>query len=266
MEDLTGKVAFITGGASGIGLGMAGAFAERGMKIVLADIEQGALERATEELRSGGAEASGVVCDVADYTSMQAAADHTFDAFGKVHVVCNNAGVSPVGALDECSSEDWEWILGVNLMGVIHGIRAFVPRIKQQGEGGHVVNTSSIAGMVALPTLGMYTATKYAVVGISETLMGELLPFEIGVSVLCPSFVRTQLADGRRNRPDRLGPGDDAPEFMVQALNAGMDPLEVGRMVVRAIEENQLYVFTHADSKLGFQIRADMILKAFPTE
>jgi NAD(P)-dependent dehydrogenase (short-subunit alcohol dehydrogenase family) len=266
MEDLTGKVAFITGGASGIGLGMAGAFAERGMKIVLADIEQEALERASEELRSGGAEVSGVVCDVSDYASVEAAADHAIGAFGKVHVLCNNAGVSPVGALDECTAEDWEWILGVNLMGVIHGIRAFVPRMKAQGEGGHVVNTSSIAGMVALPTLGMYTATKYAVVGISETLMGELLPFEMGVSVLCPSFVRTQLADGGRNRPEHLGAGGAAPEFMVQALNEGMDPLEVGRTVVRAIEANQLYVFTHADSKLGFQIRADMILNSFPTE
>jgi NAD(P)-dependent dehydrogenase (short-subunit alcohol dehydrogenase family) len=266
MEEFSGKVAFITGGASGIGLGMARAFAERGMKLVLADIEQGALESAADELRAAGAEVSAVVCDVSDYASVEAAADQAYDAFGKVHVVCNNAGVSPVGALDECSAEDWEWIIGVNLMGVVHGIRALVPRMKAQGEGGHVVNTSSIAGMVALPTLGMYTATKYAVVGISETLKGELLPFDIGVSVLCPAFVRTQLAGGARNRPDRLGAGGEAPEFMVQALEAGMDPLDVGRMVVGAIEKNELYIFTHADSKLGFQIRADMILQAFPTE
>lgn len=266
MEEFTGKVAFVTGGASGIGLGMARAFAERGMKLVLADIEQGALDSASEELRASGAEVSTVHCDVADYASMEAAANHAFDAFGKVHVLCNNAGVSPVGSLDECSAEDWEWIIGVNLMGVVHGIRAFVPRMKSQAEGGHVVNTSSIAGMVALPTLGMYTATKYAVVGISEVLKGELLPFDIGVSVLCPAFVRTNLAGGVRNRPERLGEGDEAPEFMVQALAAGMDPLEVGRTVAGAIEKNELYVFTHADSKLGFQIRADMILQAFPSE
>jgi NAD(P)-dependent dehydrogenase (short-subunit alcohol dehydrogenase family) len=266
MNELSGKVAFITGGASGIGLGMAQTFAKNGMKVVLADIEEPALEKAVQALREDGAEASGVACDVSSAASVVAAADHAEEAFGKIHVLCNNAGVSPTGSLDECSEADWEWALGVNLMGVVHGIRTIVPRIKEHGEGGHVVNTSSIAGMVALPTLGIYTATKYAVVGISETLAGELAPFGIGVSVVCPAFVKTRLAEGGRNRPAALGEAGEMPEFVTQMIEGGMDPPEVGERVMRAIQENQLYVFTHADSKAGVELRMQTILDAFPTE
>jgi NAD(P)-dependent dehydrogenase (short-subunit alcohol dehydrogenase family) len=178
-------------------------------------------------------------------------------------VVCNNAGVSPTGALDETRAEDWAWTIGVNLMGVVHGIQEWVPRIKAHGEGGHVVNTASIAGLVALPTLGIYTATKYAVVGISETLHGELAPFQIGVSVLCPAFVRTKLADSGRNRPVGAGPMGAFPEFVAQAIEGGMDPIEVGRFVVRGIEENRLYLMTHPETKAGFELRAGTIAQAF---
>jgi len=266
MQEFAGKTAFITGGASGIGLGMATRLAERGMKLVIADIEKHATDQAVDGLKASGAEAAGVVCDVSNAASVEAAAEQAIATFGNIHVLCNNAGVSPTGALDECSLEDWQWAMGVNLMGVVHGIRSLVPHMKAHGEGGHVVNTASIAGMVALPTLGIYTATKYAVVGISETLKSEVLPFGIGVSVLCPAFVRTRLADSHRNRPSELGAGADSPEFMVEALKAGMDPLEVGAAVVNAIERDELYIFTHADSKTGIQIRADMILAAFPAD
>jgi NAD(P)-dependent dehydrogenase (short-subunit alcohol dehydrogenase family) len=266
VEELSGKVAFITGGASGIGLGMAQCFGERGMKLVLADVEKSALERAVGDLVSAGIEVTGVVCDVADPNAVTAAADRAEEAYGRVHVLCNNAGVSPTCPLDESTPEDWRWVVGVNLMGVVHGIQTLVPRMKAHGEGGHVVNTASIAGLVALPTLGIYTATKYAVVGISETLRAELAPFGIGVSVLCPSFVRTRLADCGRNRPSELGdPGDPSP-FIVEALKGGMDPRDVGAAVVAAIERDDPYVLTHADSKLGFQMRAEAILAAFPDE
>ena len=266
MKEFSGKVAFITGGASGIGFGMAQRFGERGMKLVLADVEKPALEKAVAELAAAGAEVTGVVCDVSDPDSVTAAADRAEEAYGRVHVLCNNAGVSPTCSLDESTVEDWRWVLGVNLMGVVHGIQSLVPRMKAHGEGGHVVNTASIAGLVALPTLGIYTATKYAVVGISETLRSELAPFGIGVSVLCPAFVNTRLADSERNRPAELGDPGDPSAFITEALKSGMDPLDVGAAVVAAIERDELYVFTHADSKLGFQIRADTILAAFPDQ
>jgi NAD(P)-dependent dehydrogenase (short-subunit alcohol dehydrogenase family) len=230
---------------------------------VLADIEEKVLSEAVEALRAEGAEVTGVPCDVSDRAAVERAAEAAEAAYGNVHVVCNNAGVSPTGALEDTSAGDWQWALGVNLMGVVHGIQAFVPRIKAHGKGGHVINTSSIAGLVALPTLGIYTATKYAVVGISETLKGELAPFGIGVSVLCPSFVKTRLADSGRNRPASLGEGDGMPEFVVQAIDTGMDPVAVGAQVVEAIVADQLYIFTHPDAKAGFEFRAQTILDAF---
>jgi NAD(P)-dependent dehydrogenase (short-subunit alcohol dehydrogenase family) len=263
VQELADRVAFVTGGASGIGLGMARAFAERRMKLVLADVEEKALGAAVEALAKEGAEVTGVTCDVSDRASVASAAEAAEAAYGKVHVVCNNAGVSPTGLLEETSADDWSWTLGVNLMGVVHGIQELVPRIKAHGEGGHVVNTSSIAGLVALPTLGIYTATKYAVVGISETLHGELAPFGIGVSVLCPAFVRTRLADSGRNRPAGMAEIGEMPEFVAQAIDTGMDPLDVGRFVVQGIEQERLYLLTHPESKAGFEHRSNTILEAF---
>jgi len=264
MDNLDGKVAFITGGASGIGLGMAKAFAARGMKLVLADIEQSALDAAVSHFESEGVPVTGVLCDVSKKESVDAAAGHAIATFEKIHVLCNNAGVSPTGSLEETTAGDWEWGIGVNLMGVVHGIQSIVPRIRAHGEGGHVVNTASIAGLVALPTLGVYTATKAAVVGISETLHGELAPVGIGVSVLCPAFVKTNLANSDRNKPQDVGPVGGFPEFVAQALETGMDPLDVGECVCAAIESGSLYVFTHPESKMGFEVRAGMILQAFP--
>lgn len=264
MEDLKDKVAFVTGGASGIGLAMARCFAGEGAKIVLADIEVGALEKAEEELRAAGAEVKGVGCDVADPQSVAAAAEQALEAFGKVHVLCNNAGVAPSGAIDETTPEDWKWCLGVNLMGVVHGIQSLVPQMKAHGEGGHVVNTSSVAGLMALPTLGIYTAAKYAVVGISETLRGELAPFNIGVSVLCPSFVKTRLNESHRNRPADLGPGpEEADAFMTQMLSTATEPSVIAERVLRGMRRGDFYILPHPEVKAGFQVRADEILAAF---
>jgi NAD(P)-dependent dehydrogenase (short-subunit alcohol dehydrogenase family) len=262
MDDFSGKVAFVTGGASGIGYALAQSFAAEGAKVVLADIEAGALEKAEAELRDGGAEVVGAHCDVSDPASVEAAAAKAIDAFGKIHVLCNNAGVAPAGEMDQTTPDDWKWCLGVNLMGVVHGCQSIVPRIKAHGEGGHVVNTASIAGLMALPTLGIYTATKYAVVGISETLRGELAPFDIGVSVLCPSFVKTQLHTSARNRPAELGAGEpDA--FMTQMLANATEPREISDRVVRSIKRGDLYIFPHPDAKGGFEARANEILAAF---
>ena len=264
MDDLSAKVAFVTGGASGIGLAMATAFARQGAKIVLADIEAAALKKAESGLVASGAEVVGVHCDVSDHASVVAAADLAIETFGKVHILCNNAGVAPSGELDATTVEDWKWCLGVNLMGVVHGIQVLVPRIKEHGEGGHVVNTSSIAGLMALPTLGIYTAAKYAVVGISETLRGELAPAGIGVSVLCPSFVKTRLHEGHRNRPAELGSGPEEPDaFMSQMLAVATEPDVIAERVVRGIQRGDFYILPHKDVRAGFEARANEILAAF---
>jgi NAD(P)-dependent dehydrogenase (short-subunit alcohol dehydrogenase family) len=267
VDDLAGKVVFVTGGASGIGLAMAEAFAKEGAKIVLADIEVEALKKAEGDLLASGAEVIGVPCDVSDHASVSTAADRAIEAFGKVHVLCNNAGVAPAGAIDETTPDDWKWCLGVNLMGVVHGIQVLVPRIKEHGEGGHVVNTASIAGLIALPTLGIYTATKYAVVGISETLRAELAPAGIGVSVICPSFVKTRLHEGHRNRPPELGSSPEEPnDFMTQMLAVATEPQVIAERVIRGIMRGDFYILPHADVKAGFEARANEILAAFDLE
>jgi len=201
MKDLQGKVAVITGGASGIGRAVADRAAAEGMKIVLADIEEGPLKAAEDELTSNGVEAVGVVTDVADAASVRTLRDRALDRFGAVHLVHNNAGIGLGGPIWEVSEEDWRWILGVNLWGVIHGVATFTPLLIEQGEG-HIVNTASVAGLIATPFLGPYNATKQAVVAISETLFKDLqaVGAPVGVSVLCPGFVRTRNGTDRRGR------------------------------------------------------------------
>src|ERR1700722_16188374 len=210
MEDLGGKVAVITGGASGIGRAVAERAAAEGMQLVLGDIEEGPLQQAVDDLTGAGAEAIGVRTDVADRASVEALRDRALDRFGTVHLVHNNAGVGLGGPIWEVSEEDWRWILGVNLLGVAHGIATFVPLLSEQGEG-HVVNTASIAGLATAPFLGPYNATKQAVVAISETLHKDLQASGVsgvGVSVLCPGFVQTRIGESDRNRPS-WAPGRD---------------------------------------------------------
>src|SRR5215467_6064971 len=196
MREFVGKAAFVTGGASGIGLALGRALAEAGCKVMLADIEKAALDAAVASLSGSGPEIGGVVCDVADAASVDAAAETTFSAFGKVHILCNNAGVGALGGIEHIALDDWRWVLDVNLIGVVNGVRTFLPQMRTNGEGGHIVNTASMAGMVNSRQAGgqgfaPYPATKYAVVGMSEGLAMEVKPLGIGVSILCPGVVRT---------------------------------------------------------------------------
>jgi NAD(P)-dependent dehydrogenase (short-subunit alcohol dehydrogenase family) len=254
MRELSGRTAFITGGASGIGLALGYAFAKAGMKVMLADVETGALEQAVSGLREVTPDARGVHCDVADADSVARAAQATYDAFGHVHVVCNNAGVAAGGGIDQISLDSWRWVIDVNLMGVVHGIRSFLPHIRAHGEGGHIVNTASMAGMNGGLGLSPYTASKFAVVGMSEGLSVQLKPHGIGVSVLCPSFVRTRIGDSGRNRPARysrpvpLDPANPAAVMVAEIakrLEAGLDAADVAARVLAAIRDDDLYVFTH---------------------
>jgi NAD(P)-dependent dehydrogenase (short-subunit alcohol dehydrogenase family) len=243
MRDVKGKTAFVTGGASGIGLAMAQTFTAVGMMVMLADIEEDALNTALISLGGADAEVRGVVCDVADRAAVQRAAGETVAAFGKVHIVCNNAGVGAGGEMEVISPGDWEWVIGVNLMGVIYGMT--------HGEGGHIVNTASFAAITSPAGIGPYNATKAAVVSLSETLAAELAGTAIGVSVLLPGFVRTRAAESARNRAARYGKRTvEAPAGATShaaMVSAGIDPQEVARRVMTAIHDNDLYVFTQPE-------------------
>jgi NAD(P)-dependent dehydrogenase (short-subunit alcohol dehydrogenase family) len=264
VRELKGKTAFVTGGASGIGLAMAKAFAGEGMNVMLADVEQGALDQALKDLKQHGNHVRGVACDVADPNSVERAAQATFMAFGKVHIVCNNAGVAAAGGIDQISVDNWRWVVDVNLMGVVYGIRSFLPHIRAHGEGGHIVNTASMAGMINNMGFSPYAATKFAVVAMSEGLRMQLAPFGIGVSVLCPDFVRTRIGESGRNRPERYGPVqplDPASPAaamvaeIVRQIATGLDPADVAVRVLNAIRNDELYIFTHPNMRAGVDER-----------
>jgi NAD(P)-dependent dehydrogenase (short-subunit alcohol dehydrogenase family) len=264
MLEFAGKTAFVTGGASGIGFALGRAFAEAGMKVMLADVEVDALAAAVKSLHNFGPDVRGVICDVADPVSVEHAAKASYDAFGNVHVVCNNAGVAAGGGIDNISLDNWRWVLDVNLMGVLHGIRSFLPHIRAHGEGGHIVNTASMAGMINGMGFSPYSASKFAVVSMSEGLAAQLKPLGIGVSVLCPSYVRTGIVESGRNRPQRYGPtqGLDpaSPAAAIVAeidrrVQAGLDPAAVAACVLDAIRNDELYVFTHSDMGTGVDER-----------
>ncbi len=255
MKELKGRVAVVTGGASGIGQGMTRAFAAEGMKIVIADIESEARDRALSELVANGADAIAVECDVSSRAAVDAVRDAALSAFGSVHVVCNNAGVGggQPGPIWAAPQSDWEWVLGVNLMGVVHGIQAFAPLLIEQGEGGHIVNTASIAGL--MEGMGIYGVSKQAVVGLTESLWRDLKTTESGVSasVLCPAWVRTRILEAERNRPEAPRATEDLPadalaiRNLVKGLieNDGLDPDLVGRIVTQAIKDETFYILTH---------------------
>ena len=243
MEELRDKGAVITGGGSGIGRGIALAAADEGMDVVVADIEADAAEAVAGEVRAKGSKALAVRTDVTDITSVEAMAERAFAELGGVHLLCNNAGVSTFKPMVEQTAADWRWVLSVNLDGVVHGIVAFLRRMVEQEGESHIVNTASTAGMIAVPGLGIgpYTASKFAVVGLSEKLREEVGGDGVGVSVLCPGGVRTNLMASGRNRPEELG-GEMAPDANI--LAEAKDPVEVGRIVLAGVKANRSHIFT----------------------
>ncbi len=250
MQDLKGKVAFITGGASGIGLAMAEAFGREGMSVMLADIEADALALAVDGLRAKQIRAEGYVTDVTRKDALRAAALETIARFGKVHLVCNNAGVGAGGVLGAFPDRDWDWVLDVNLKGVVFGMEIFAPLIASHGEGGHFVNTASMAGWVSPPGMEPYCATKFAVVAMSEGWAAQLAPRNIGVSILCPGFVKTRIHESRRNRPQGYGPDDRTPppaDAPPSPVLSGISVEPVAARVVEAVKGNELYIFTHPE-------------------
>jgi len=256
MKDLEGRVAVVTGAASGIGKGMATRFAANGMKVVLADVEAPALDETAGALRASGAQVASVVCDVSKPAAVEALARASYDAFGAVHVLCNNAGVAAWGGLEKATHRDWQWVLGVNLWGVIHGIEAFVPRMIAGGQRGHIVNTASMAGLIASQGLGVYNTSKYAVVGLSETLAKDLKPHGIGVSVLCPMGVETRIRESERSRPAALR-NDAAAEPAVELIGRYLAPDTVAGMVLDAVRRGELYVITHDEGLEPLRRRFD---------
>ena len=270
MENVHGKVAVITGGASGIGLALARRFGADGMRLVLADVEVDALAAAAADLRGDGIEVLTQVTDVSDGDQVDALGEAALEAFGAVHLVCNNAGVGGGGQTDQLTAADWEWVLGVNLWGVIHGMRVFLPMLLAQNEG-HIVNTASMAGLIAGPFMGPYNASKFAVVAISETTRSELtmLGSNVGISVLCPLWVRTRIHDAARNRPEALRnePSGEADgrEAVISGVIAGLieqglSPDAVAGQVAEAVAADQFYVLTHEGSAELVRARMEAIV------
>jgi NAD(P)-dependent dehydrogenase (short-subunit alcohol dehydrogenase family) len=270
VNEIAGKVAVVTGAASGIGLSLAHAFATRGMHVVMADVEEDALAAAAKQVGEHGTEVVAVPTDVTKGEEVDALAARTVEELGTFHVVCNNAGVGSGGTMWELTEADWTWVLGVNLWGVIHGIRAFVPRLVEQNEG-HVVNTGSIAGLTSAPMMGPYNASKHAVVTISETLHRELglTGSAVRVSVLCPGFVQTRIAESDRNRPAHLqNPaelqsevGEVGRELLRQIIATGLPADVVAAQVVDAVEQERFYVLPHPDMKALVRQRMEDILE-----
>ena len=264
MKQLDGRVAVVTGGGSGIGEGIVHACVGAGMRVVVADIERPQAERVASDVTRLGGEAIAVRTDVSDRAALDELADRTYEAFGAVHLLCNNAGVITVGPIVETTAEDWQWLFGVNVFGMVHGVQAFVPRMRAQGGEAHIVNTgsmSSIATTRAIP-VGTYTASKHAVAGLSEMLRHELAEDGIGVSILCPGGVQTRLFAADRNLPERLR-GKVTPAVPEREAVERMDPLEVGARVLEAVRANRYYIITHPEQRPRAERRCEEVLAAF---
>ena len=270
MKEFQGKVAVITGGASGIGRAMAERFAEEGMRIVIADVETAALEKATSEMKAEGAEITSVLCDVSKKEDVERLAAEAVNAYGTVHILCNNAGVGMTGFTWEIPLDDWEWVMGVNLWGVVYGIHYFMPIMLKNGDPCHIVNTASMAGLTNGPNMAPYYTTKNGVVSVSETLYKEIemIQANVGVSVLCPGWVNTRIHESDRNRPTGPVPVDEDNmvaqqyrEMVEQFLKKGLTPQEVAQTTLEAIQNEKFYILPHSHWKPIIETRMQDILE-----
>jgi len=274
MSQFSGKTVVVSGGAEGIGFAIARAMGKQGMNVVLGDIDTNQLNIAQKKLENENINVLTVQMDVTDLSQWQNTADKAIDRFGKIHMLVNNAGVgSNPGLIEQTDDKDWRWVLDVNLMGVIYGTQTMVPLMKQHGEQGWLINVASMAGMMGVPTAGAYTATKVAVVGMSESWYAELKPHNIQVSVLCPAFVKTRINLSNRNKPDELksdkekntdnvSPSSSA-KHMQKVIDNGLPPEIVGERVVEAVSNKELYIFTHPNYRKVVQKRFKSIDDAF---
>ena len=270
MQEVQNRVAVVTGAASGIGLGTVRALAGAGVHVAMLDIEEQALKDSCAEFDSANVDVQSFVCDVSNRQQVREVADAVREHYGRVDIVCNNAGVAAGGSIDETKEEDWDWVHGVNLEGVVNGMRAYVPIIKAGGEGDHVVNTASILGLWAGARMSIYASSKYAVVAMSEAAREDLAPFNIGVSALCPGMINTRILRSARNRPQSFTgqPGGlaldmDQSEMERMFATEGLDPDVVGEQVLNGIRKNKAFIFTHASLRAGIEARTARILECF---
>ncbi|MDX1404330.1 MAG: SDR family NAD(P)-dependent oxidoreductase [Woeseiaceae bacterium] len=269
MKDLRGKTAFITGAASGVGYGMAHAFLGEGMQVVIADIRGDALEKTKQQLQAVSDSVHGIQVDITDREAMAAAADETEAHFGKVHMLCNNAGINVFGPIEQANYDDWDWIMDVNLNAVFTGIKCFLPKIQAHGEGGHIVNTASMAAFVSGPGAGIYTAAKCAVRGLTECLWYGLIQQGIGVSLVCPGLVASNINMSEELRPESRAdtgylPDQEWIERLAVVQKMGMDPLEIGQKILQGILKDELYILTHPDHREEIERDFAEVMAAIP--
>lgn len=266
MRDVDGKVAFVTGGSSGIGRGIAIAFARAGMRVVITGTQPKHIDETVAQFAAEGLDVHAMELDVTDAAAVQSAAEDTERRFGRVHVLVNNAGIGLTGPISQAKQSDWDWLIDVNIKGVGHGLQAFLPRIKAHGEGGHIVNTASMGGLLPVAA-GLYSMTKAAVIALSEALHIELAPEHIGVSAYCPGPVVSNIGSGYSRRPAAYGDsGYPPPKGGRGNPSLYMDYVEAGERVLHGVRENSLFILTHPEFRDGVRERSDTLLRAFPDE
>lgn len=271
MKDFNGKVAFITGGGSGVGLGQAKVFSRAGARVVIADIREDNLDEAMRYFRATGAKVHPIVLDITDRAAFAEAADEAENVFGPVQLLFNTAGVSIFGPLEKSTYDDYDWQMNVNFGGVVNGIQTFIPRMIEYGKGGHIVNTSSVGGILAAGPAGIYSASKFAVRGLSEALRSELAKYDIGVSVLCPANVNTNIAESVKTRPEKYSHSgyrfnDEVLASLRRIYSAGKDPVELAEEVLEAVKNNRLYIIPYPEVRGALENHFAEIIAALPPE